>query len=256
MKELKKSVLFCLGIGSNLELPSAPRYEFGYDLLYQLVPYAPVSVRGAVMGLKDEAAVSVYQRQGQTRIQLTSVGSELLKALFPALKHGGSRKDRPWTVCVFVGESKTSFRPVRDELLRHGFFPLERGVYVFPSSAPEELLNSLSRLHMLHRVLVFETRRLVVGDERAIVRSLFDIRSIEKEGAGIERALTGIRKHISLKDKLHHETRLAYINLIPKAMKFFARELIVPDLYFPQEVRLSDIKQVLFQVSAEILPKL
>ncbi len=248
MKLLRKTVIFCLGL--------SPETEFTYELLYKLVPFAPVSVRGAVMGLKGEAAVSVYQRRGQTRIQLTSVGAELLRASFPALKPSSGKKDRVWTVCVFTGEAGTSFRSARTELLRQGFFSLERGVYCLPNSAPADLTNRLSHLHLLHRVLMFETRRMVVGDESAIVRSLFDMRQLGKEAEALEKTLTSINRKVIQKSKLHPQTRELFLNLIPQLMTFFARDLTIPDIYFPQDVRLSDIKPLLSQVCAEILPKL
>lgn len=255
MKQLKKSVLFCLGLGTNLEIPSSLRFEFTYELLYQLVGFEPVSIRGAVMSLKEESAVSVYQRDGQTRIQLTSVGVELLKALFPALKHTSLRKERSWTICIFK-EGQSNFRPLRAELEHQGFYCVQRGMFVFPGAASLDLTHSINRLHMLHKVLIFESRRLVVGDEADLVRSLFDIKVIGKMGAVISKSLTGISLKAGAQTKLHSQTRGAFISLVPELMLFLAQDLNVPEIYFPQEVKLAVIKQLLFQVSAEILPKL
>lgn len=256
MKDLKKTVLFSLGTGSNIELPSAPRREFTYELLYKLVPYEPVSVRGAVMALRDINALSVYARQGQTRIQLTNVGLEVLRGSFPALKSSGGRRERTWTVCMLRSGTGQSLRLLRAELIDFGFFPLERGVYAIPSIISSDFPERLSRLHMLHRVLIFETKRMVVGDERSIVRSLFDIRAIEKERESIEKALTNLSRKTASKSRLHHETKELFTSLIPKLMIFFSKDLNVPDIYFPQEIKLSEVKQSLFQVSAEILPRL
>lgn len=253
MKILKRSLIFVLGLEE----------EFNYEQLYQLLDFAPVSVRGAVAGLKDESLVSVYMREGVTRISLTSVGREQLKAEFGGLRAAGSKRDATWTVCLFLDSAQSTgrdgkpiLRPVRNKLLESGFFALERGMYVFPGICPPSLVSDLSRLHALHRVLVFESKRLVVGDERAIVRQLFDIKQLGKQSEVLTKTLTGLSKRLARKEKLHPQTRESFISLLPWLMEFFAQEIIVPDIYFPQEIKLSDIKQLLFQVSAEILPKL
>lgn len=263
MKLLKKSLIFVLGLGSSWDTQSGSASEFTYEQLYKLVPFESVSVRGAVMQLKSEALVNVYQREGLTRISLTSVGREQLRAEFKGLRPSAGKREASWTVCLFLDaseskgrESKPLLRPVRSILLDSGFLALERGMYVIPGPTPVNLVSQLSNLHALHRVLIFETRKLVVGDERAIIRSMIDVKFLGKRSDLFLKSLSSLQKQVSRKQKLHPQTTESFISLIPKLMEFFADDVTVPELYFPQEIRLSDIKSLLFQVSAEILPKI
>src|SRR5260221_7401113 len=102
MKILKKTILFTLALGTNVDVATQSPFEFTYELLYALVPYEAVSIRGAVMSLRDESLVSVYQRNKQTRIAISSIGREALRSLFPGLKSASGRRDHTWTVCLFL----------------------------------------------------------------------------------------------------------------------------------------------------------
>lgn len=263
MKYLKKSLIFTLSLGINLDSSSLGSSEFTYEQLYRLIPFAPVSIRGAVSQLKEESIISAYQREGLTRILLTSTGREQLRTEFEGLRVVPGKRETTWTVCLFLDaseskgrEAKPILRPVRARLLEAGFLSLERGMYVYPGVCPASLVTQLSHLHALHRVLVFETKRLVVGDERAIVRSLFDIKQISKASELLSKSLSSMAGQLTRKEKLHPQTREAFILLLPKLMEFFSKNVSIPDNYFPQEIRLSEIKQLLSQVSAGILPKI
>lgn len=267
MKILKKTVLFTLSLGTNIEVPTQPPFEFTYELLYALVPFEHVSIRGAVMSLRDESFLSVFVRDGQTRIAITSVGREALKSLFPGLGNAIGRRDRSWTVCLFLDtvrdvhtvkkNSQTqSFRPLRDTLLSYGFYALERGMYVLPRVASQELIQELTRMKTLNRVMIFETRRLLVGDERQIISSLFPITKLSSLRQTIMKTLESVEKKGTKADQLHPQTRQSVITLLPKLMDFFTFDLTVPDVYFPQDILLSDTKSLLSRVCAEILPKI
>lgn len=268
MKILKKSILFTLTLGANIDASSAQGYEFSYDLLYALVPYEPVSIRGAVMSLRDESLVAVYQRDKQTRISLTSIGRETVRSLFPGFKNQAGRRDHTWTVCLFLDVDRSTpiskkntkpvhvFRPIREALLGHGFYALERGMYVLPRTVSPSFAQELAKQKTLNRVLVFETRRMVVGDERQVIRSLFDIGKLSFTRQGIIKTLESLEKKAGERSALHPQSRASFISLVPKLMDFFAQDISIPDIYFPQDIKLSDTKELLSRVSAEILPKL
>lgn len=258
MKQLKKSVLFALGIGSNLDNPTAPSLEFVYDQLYALMPYEPVSVRGAVMGLKEERLVTSYQRSGQTLITLTSQGRELLRQIFPAFRVTDVKRDITWTVCVFLSDSKRAvdFRATRQELLLTGFFPLERGVYVLPRPLPEALKIRLTKLKTFSQVLIFESRKLAVGDERQIIRTLYDVDSYNKKGKSILETLDIIDMRLAENKQLHPQTKVSFINIVQKLMDFLSEDLQILERYFPQEVRVAEIKEAYLRVGEKLLPQL
>lgn len=260
MKILKKTVLFSLSLGTNFTLAAPNSMEFTYELLCALVPYPPVSIRGAVASLRDESYVSVYIRNKQTQIVLSSSGREALRALFPGFSNRVGRLDHAWTVCLFLNAQSKSMpqelRPLREQLLRSGFFSLERGMYVLPKVIPSELIGDLALKKNLNRVLVFETRRLLVGDELQIIRHLFPISRLSLTRQLIGKALDNIGRKGRQKNVLHPQTKLAFATLLPKIMDYFSHDLIVPDLYFPQDIQLSVLKQQLFDVSSDILPKL
>src|SRR5258708_7004892 len=106
MKILKRTLLFTLSLGMNADTPTQQPFEFTYDLLYALVPYEHVSIRGAVMSLRDESYLSVYQRQGRTFIALTSIGREALRSIFPGFQSRSGRREHVWTICLFL-DSRT-----------------------------------------------------------------------------------------------------------------------------------------------------
>src|SRR6185369_12625303 len=105
-------------------------------------------------------------------------------------------------------------------LLENGFFPLERGMYVLPRSIAGDLIPMLGKHKALDRCLVFETRRMLHGDERSIIRTFFDVRTIQKKREHILKTLDNLAKKVSTREKLYPQTREAFISLIPKLMDF------------------------------------
>jgi hypothetical protein len=259
MKALKRSTLFALGIGTNWDLPTSPSLEFTYEQLYTLLPYADVSVRGAILGLKEERLVSSYQRAGMTRMSLTAQGRETLRLLFPAFRPTDTRRELNWTFCLFLPSTSEArsydekIRTTRSLLLSAGFFHIDKGIYVYPKSVPEQLRIQLAKLQVLSDILVVESRRFIIGDERQVLREVYDVESYSKKGKSVLETLDTIGGRLAENKRVHPQTRQSFVLLLPKLMELFVEDLSLLERYFPQDIRLSYIKQLYYSVGEKLL---
>lgn len=236
---MKKSILFLLWF--------AGEHEFTYAQVSELLGIRPVSARGAVMALRDQTYVNVFARDGKTRITITATGRELLKASFLGFKDPLPRRERVWSICLIVA-GQSDERPLRTYLKQYGFFSLERGMYVLPYAVGSDFSSHLHRLGAMSRVLVFESKNLLVGDETYILRERFEIKKISNLRLHLERSMNTI----GIKPASKQQIKM----LIPKLMAYFAHNLSLLDYYFPQEIRLSQTKTQITLIFSQSLPQI
>lgn len=226
MRELKKQLLFSLatvspemvGLEADGTVPSVSSSFLTYpQLQWRVAEYEASSVRGAISGLKNEGAVTTLQREGKTRIRLTTVGRELLFSFIPSALFRRRRWDEAWRLAIFSGvtlDASTAkrYRVLRRILTRRGFAQLERGVYLSPYPLQESDIFLLSKHKALGLLTILETKRFVLGDELAWCNQAWNLDQISKEytklSAQCERAIALLEVEKGLNQRSKDQFRL------------------------------------------------
>lgn len=201
MKLLKRRLLFVLGsdvdVFETVEAFSYWRYSMVY---WRVGEFASVSVRVAMNDLIKNGLVARIVRDGEPRFRLTAGGRDRLLTLWPVAK-ARWRWDRTWRVLVLDRGAldQAHQRKLRLILEDLGFVPLAAGVFVSPQAASEEVKKQLMEANLDGAVTMVETKRFVVGDDRAFASRIWRLDEL------VERQ----RQLISRSDKLLNVVRRA-----------------------------------------------
>lgn len=178
------------------------------------------SIRSVVARLQSDGMVSTFQKEGGTRVRLTSVGREALLTQIPSAAFRRKKWDERWRLVIFSGvrnpvgiqsvtgmRSSNSTQPyqrLRKTLLAEGFVALERGVYISPFPLSQITLTTLAKSRALGLLTGLETRRFVFGDEREFVRQVWNLDLLAKDytklRTRIVAVLRGLQKENGLTD--------------------------------------------------------
>ena len=159
MKLLKKKLLFCLKQEKDSEYKP---YSFFY---FRLSEYQPGSVRDAAIRLEKAGFLDKIIRNNQAFFRFTTMGKELLKRDIRAW-------DKIWRV-VISGHNHLS-----GELEALGYKRLSRGVFISPFSVTEATKQLFLDHNWQNSGVAMEAKRLVVGDERQVVRRLWGLEEL------------------------------------------------------------------------------
>ncbi|MCX6816253.1 MAG: hypothetical protein NTZ93_00025 [Candidatus Beckwithbacteria bacterium] len=162
MKLLKRKLLFCLKFEKDSEYKP---YNFFY---YRLSEYAQGSVRDAAVRLEKAGFLDKIIRNNQSFFRLTSMGRERFK------REGGSW-DKIWRVVVCLPAQAGDHNRLGGQLTALGYKRLSRGVFISPFGVTEATKQLFLQQNWQNSGLVMETKRLVVGDNRQLVRRLWNL---------------------------------------------------------------------------------
>lgn len=175
MRELKRRLLWVLASDVN---PAETAEAFSYWSYQQLYwrggEFAPVSVRGAIRGLIKSGEVARIVRDGDPRFRLTAVGRDRLLAWWPKRDKAW---DKTWRMVVLDRGvlNQAYLRKLKGLLGEFGFVSLEVGVFVSPTAKSQELRPRLMDLNLARAVIMVETKRFVVGDDRAFAAATWGL---------------------------------------------------------------------------------
>lgn len=180
MKKLKRYTLFALSDGVNFLIPVE---RFGYmtykQLYWRLDGFKATSIRVAVNELISEGFIDRILRGSEVQFRLTKVGRDQLTALFPYA--GGSAKpwDLSWRMLFLQGKlAPREQRILRKLLTDFGFTRISRGVYISPFSIRPDVQKRLIDRGFLGSILLVETKRFIVGDDRSFAAKLWGLDTI------------------------------------------------------------------------------
>jgi DNA-binding transcriptional regulator PaaX len=258
LKKGKKTLLFTLSLASDLAASPYRPFEFTYAQLYRLIPYTQSAIRGAVVQAKEEKLLNSYLRGGNTVISLTNQGRDTLHALFPGLFLSVRRRELVWSTCIFVEDTKRDphFRSTRQTVLSYGYFPLTKGVYLYPGPTPAHLKESLQRIGMANHVTIVESKNFVLGDEKHLLSEAFDVPGIIRKEEIVIQYLEHFQEQMSKGEKIHSQTLQSFISFLPMASEFFQNDLGLLYPYFPREIQHAGILSSLEEVGRAVIPQL
>ena len=212
MKELKRKLLFVLGsdvdVGETIE-------AFGYwsypQLYWRLGSFRPVSVRGAINGLIKSGEVARIVRDGSPRFRLTAMGRDRLMGGVPFSANKG-RWDRAWRVVILDRGvlDKSHLRQLKLALAEFGFVRLEAGVFVSPTAAVGEVKKRLMELNLVRAVTMMETRRFVIGDDRAFATAVWGLDKLVEGYKNLISQSLVLLKEVRRAKRLMDQQKLAY----------------------------------------------
>ena len=174
MRKLKIKLLFSLASEVDFSKKSQ-KYKYGsYNFLYfRLSEYRKGSVRDATVRLVRSGAVDRLIRNKKARFRLTSIGREMLLERL-GVKGQVKTWDRAWRV-VMINRVEGMLRQLQKELNGLGYKRVSRGVYLTPLSVSEETKRLFRQKKWLNKAQVIESRRVLVGDDLQLARSLWKL---------------------------------------------------------------------------------
>ncbi len=228
---------------------------FTYEQLYALLPFEASSIRGAVQGLKSEQLLTLFERDGKQRAELTSQGVELARVYFPSLFGKAVKKDDVWSIAVLLGAPKRDphFHGTRELLLSVGFMPLSRGVYVLYGTLSTETKVRLKQMSTALHVIVFESKHLSLGDEGMLLAIAGEREAMERHTHVFSKHTEKVLAHVEEKKRTHEKKITAFVNWIGKASVFFAQNAVLLDLHFPKQIRLQEQRKLYYRIYADAL---
>ena len=261
MKLLKRSILFSLAYGVDFFGGSDTFDYLSYEQLYwRLENYQKVSVRGATSELVGDELVARILRGKSAQFRLTKMGREQLASFFPVTFRPARRWDLRWRVLIFERGKMglTQRRRLRKKLTDFGFKMLSRGVYVSPFAVNADLKKWLTNNRILGAVRMLETRRFVVGDDKAFATQVWQLDTIYNKYKTlinrIERVLHRVLRAKRLTYQLKKDYRFvlfSWLNLLLEDPGLPKK--LLPDDWLHSETRglLEEIGEVVIELERE-----
>ncbi len=216
MRLLKRKLLFVLTSDVNLFETNEAFSYWDYPALYwRLSEFKPVSVRGAVNGLIKSGTVTRIVRDGEPKFRLTAVGRDQLLAIFP-VSQGRRRWDRTWRVIILNRGvlSQRELRRLRISLREMGFVALEAGVFVSPMAESGLVKRRLVEINLMRAVTMVETKRFVIGDDRAFAERVWNLDKIVQAQKNLISQSVRVLEEIIRAKTLTDRQKIAYRQLL------------------------------------------
>ena len=220
---------------------SFPFLEYA-QLQWRMGEYSASSVRSAVSLLRNQGLITTISKEGKTQIRATSIGREFLLSQFPGGKSRNTRWDDTWRVVLFSGvrESTRTFashqyRIVRALLQKYAFAPLERGVYLSPHPLPDELRQNLLESKKLQFLTVLETKRFVIGDERAFAYRAWNISLISKQYAKLSSEGERLLAFLEKEKTLNSRTKARFLTFSLQVFYMLQLDPALPSILLPEQ---------------------
>lgn len=202
MKLLKSKLLFCLA--SELDFFRITEgFEYKpYEYLYfRLSEFEAGSVRDAATRLVKSGALDKITRANRALFRLTGTGREQLLKQLPVNRGRKRVWDRIWRVVILTNIGDES-RQLKRRLNLLGYKRASRGVYVTPFNTSEATKSLFLEPEWQNKAQVIESRRIIVGDNLKLARTLWQLdEQVEKQAEFIrvsERLLKLARHNIVL----------------------------------------------------------
>ncbi|OGY17308.1 MAG: hypothetical protein A2784_01470 [Candidatus Chisholmbacteria bacterium RIFCSPHIGHO2_01_FULL_48_12] len=228
MKELKRRLIFVLASDVNPEETLEAFAYWSYPQLYWRVGgpayrqagFAPVSVRGAVNGLVKSGEVARIVRDSQPRFRLTVVGRDRWWQWFAGSGAKG-RWNKVWQMVMLHRGvlPQVDLRRLRLLLEEFGFVALEVGVFVAPGVETREVKRRLMDENLARAVIMVETKRFTVGDDRAFAAATWKLDELVGRYKKLISRGEGLLNEVIRQKKLTDGDKLAYNSINLEWMK-------------------------------------
>lgn len=224
MKELKRRLVLVLASDVNVaETIEAFSYWSYPQLYWRGGGFAPVSVRGAINGLVKSGEVARIVRDGQPRFRLTVVGRDRWGQWF-----GGSgvkgRWNKTWQMVILNRGvlPQVELRKLRLLLEKMGFVALQAGVFAAPGVEIKEVKRRLMGENLARAVIMVETKRFVVGDDRAFAAAAWKLDELVDRYRKLISRGESLLNEVIRQKKLTDGDKLAYNSINFEWMKLLA----------------------------------
>ena len=237
MKELKRRLVFVLASDVNPEKTLEAFAYWSYPQLYwRGGGFAAVSVRGAINGLVKSGEVARIVRDGQPRFRLTVVGRDRWWQWFAGSGAKG-RWNKTWQMVILNRGvlPQVDLRRLRLLLEEFGFVALEAGVFVAPEVETREVKRRLMGENLARAVIMVETKRFVVGDDRAFAAATWKLDELIGRYKKLISRGESLLNEVIRQKKLTDGDKLAYNSINFEWMKLLLEVPILPYKLLPSD---------------------
>lgn len=191
MKKLLRSRdILLLSLGSVVDVFEEVKDPFqllsnGYKNMYGWIPkkYKRHNYYQLISRSLKAQVIEKIEKEGEVYIRITSGGIKAIKRDFPMLWFQNRPWDKKWRIVMFdIKEVNRQARDsLRSKLKELGFGILQKSVLISPHDIIHDLSEFLETLGLRDCVYLLETSRLIFGDERRLVNSVWNIDKLNEE---------------------------------------------------------------------------
>lgn len=250
MKELKRKLLFVLASDVDFFDTVEAFSYWPYPTVYwRMNKFAAVSVRVAMNDLVKTGLVARIIRGREPQFRLTVTGKDQLWDFFAANRRLG-RWDRTWRMVILSRGrlSQAELRRLRLVMKRFGLVALETGVFVSPGGRVDELKRGLIEQNLLRAVTMVETKRFVIGDDRAFATHIWGLDELVKRYQALITRSDRLLERVKRAKVLTNQQKSNYVNVLNEWFKILWDDPGLPNKLLPADWPHLEARQVMVKL--------
>lgn len=193
--------------------------------------------------LKEQGYVDIESVVGNTTVRLTDRGRRLVSSRFPALSASMQSWRGDWISIVFLEapSGDAQFRYLRSTLVNdHQALQVSRGVYFMPTPQFEQV-RSLCEQQYSSNVLVSAVGDWMIGDERQIIRSHFQLEELIKSYSGISSNISSLLSSSAKQKNSTDQYKKQFFTVYDGLFDLLSNDNGIIHFYFPQVAKATDL---------------
>ena len=182
MKKSSKKLLLFLGLANLGDS------FLNYSAIDCILPdLSTDGVRSIIYLLKKKYLIENFVIDGKREVKITTMGSRLLKSLFPTFF--GSDQSM-WHCAVFISAkgNDQAFRYLRTVMLNDGAYQLTRGVYIKAGQYSDEILDICAKLYQ-SAISIFTINQFIFGIDSHMIAKKMGVTDYLSEISGLSREI-------------------------------------------------------------------
>lgn len=219
------------------------------ELNWLIPDLTEAGLRSSLYFLEKKEYVRLSKAFGEVHVSLTSHGEQALGDEFPVFSLRMDMWKGDWSVLIFLSAPKgdKNFRYLRQRILRDGFLPLSRGVFVFPGdlgSSVRSLLNQLYR----GSVAVLRSDKWQFGDEIKIIGQESSLHDLKHIYSSISKQIHQVIEKKEGKKSGKEQIKTEICSIYSRLFDCLEIDTGILEHYFPQVLGLKSLLSELQQV--------
>lgn len=230
------------------------------ELSWRTAEFRPNSLRSAISRMQQEGLLVSDLSQGRSFVRLTGAGRESALRLFPGLNPIQPKWDRTWRLILFSHLRAQLFptkiyRKLRRLIQQYHFAKLERGIYISPFPARDELKRALGEARAFGSCVLVETKRFILGDELTFSSQAWGLEERVTMYAKIGKLIESMLIRLHREKALHNAHKIQFLAISKRILPLFQSDPNLPHELFPLEKDTNSVRREFFKLASLIVEK-
>ena len=184
--------------------------------------------------MENKQLIFTDELEGSLNLTISSHGQNLLEAEIPALVKGAGQWQGDWSMLLFLDspQADQSFRYLRTQLVKHNWFSLKRGVYLYPGDLPQNIKETLTKVYISH-VAVVKFDQWQFGDEQIIIGQKTGLQDLIDVYSGIGKEIENLLTYFSKNKNFSNRQKSKFYSIFDRLLHTLLGDLGLITYYFP-----------------------